>query len=202
MSEAIKIRKMEPADVDAVARLHCESLPADFLPSLGQRFLARTYYPQMLANPFAEVIVSEVEGRLVGFVNVAADPDRYLGRVIRQRPLAVLFCAVRLLFRDPRRLMEAVLISVARKPQLSSTGEIAFIAVDRESRGLGLGKQLVDAAERYFSSNQLTHGYTKTLASNDHVIAMYRQRGARVSHEVSIGNKSYVGLQWACVGRC
>src|SRR5581483_9605404 len=69
----IQLRAIEESDVPAIVRLHVEALPADFITSLGERFLAEAFYGSILSRPEGVGVVAVQEGALMGFV-VGAQP--------------------------------------------------------------------------------------------------------------------------------
>lgn len=190
---------MSERHVEAVASVHAAELSEDFLPSLGRSFLVRSYYPAMLRDPYACVLVAleNPSHRVVGFVNVATEPSRYLGWFLWRRAASVSAAMLRLCLAHPKRVLEAFAIVRTRVALPMDAGEIAFIAVDRDHQKRGVGEKLVEAANQYLLQRGSTACFTKTLASNEHVVDFYRKRwGARVFASSTIRGKGYQFVVW------
>jgi ribosomal protein S18 acetylase RimI-like enzyme len=199
MGGAITVAPMAAHHVEQVAAIHARELSEDFLPSLGRAFLARSYYPAMLRNPYACVLVAIDGGtqRVAGFVNVAVDPGRYLSWFMRRNMVTLSLALLRLLLIDPKRVLEAIAISRTRVTMPANAGEVAFIAVDRDHQKQGVGAMMVEATNRHLLQRRVTRCLTKTLAHNEHVIDFYVKRwGARVFATTRIVGKTYRYLVW------
>jgi ribosomal protein S18 acetylase RimI-like enzyme len=169
------------------------------LPSLGRAFLARSYYPAMLQDPYASVLVAieQPSQRVVGFVNVATESGRSLRWLVKRKLAALLTAMLRLLLVEPARVIEAFAIVHARVVMPDDAGEIAFIAVDRAHQKRGIADRLVEAANQYLLKRGITACCTKTLARNEHVIEFYRKHWrARVFASSTIRGKHYRYLVW------
>lgn len=140
----VRLRPARAADADAMARLHRESMPTAFLPTLGQGFLRRLYR-SLSADADAFVFVAERRGRVVGFASAVMSVNAFYRRFIRKDGLAAGFAAVPRLVRPSvaRRVVET-----ARYPSMANglpDAELLSIAVDASSRERGVGSDLVGA---------------------------------------------------------
>lgn len=188
---------MERSHLLRVAQIHHAELSDDFLPSLGKAFLAKGFYKSCLDNPFAETLVAKrKDGQIAGFALAAKDPSQYLGRIIKSSIPQLIIAGVSLAARNPKRLFEAVAIMSSKAPKFEMAGEIAVIAVDSTMQRAGVGSKLVDSVNALFASAGLRHAYTKTLATNDHVIRMYKKWGGEVVERIKILDKQYVYILW------
>lgn len=193
----VLIREMAPEEASKVAAIHMATLPDDFLPSLGYSFLANTFYPSIIDNPYADVLVSVRDGDVVGFVLVAHQPNNYLDWFVKNSFFSLAFALAKLTVKKPRRLIEALAIRYKKIPIFPGSGEIAEIAVDPEVQQSGIGVKLVLAVNSYLSQKAIFSCFTKTLKNNTHVISMYKNRwSARVRAEIGILDKTYVYLVW------
>ena len=183
-------------DLPAVARIHYESLPDDFLPSLGLDFLEAAYYPAAIQSQHAVTYVVRIDDVPAGFVTIAHDSDRYTKDVLKGRYLMIGGYALRAALRDPSYLVRSA--QVFRAALLSKPdpikGEIVFIAVDKNHRRHGFGVQLISCAIEYMQQKGIGQCRTKTLASNANVIGMYEKLGWHVRDHFWLMQREYVTL--------
>jgi ribosomal protein S18 acetylase RimI-like enzyme len=191
------IHPARPEWVPELARIHAESLPDDFLPSLGRGFLERVYYPAALASAHAATLVAvDDAGRPLGFVTAAHDSAAFSRDVVAGRAATLAAYALRAALRDPLHLRRSAAVAwtalFGRPDPLP--GEIVFIAVDARTRGGGVGKRLVAAAAEHVRARGLRAFRTKTLAANAGVIGMYASLGWRVRDRFRLIGREYVTL--------
>jgi ribosomal protein S18 acetylase RimI-like enzyme len=183
-------------DLPVVARIHYESLPEDFLPSLGLDFLEAAYYPAAIQSQNAVTYVIRIDDVPAGFVTVAHDSDRFTKDVLKGHYLMIGGYALRAVLRDPSysvRSAQVFRAALLSKPD-PIKGEIVFIAVDKNQRGQGLGVGLVTCAIEYLQHKGVDQCRTKTLASNANVIRMYEKLGWRVRDHFRLMQREYVTL--------
>ncbi|NER94655.1 MAG: GNAT family N-acetyltransferase [Symploca sp. SIO1B1] len=169
------------------------ALPEDFLPSLGLNFLANVYYPAYVNNPYGEVLVAILDSKVVGFIQLATNPEKYLDWIIKEKFLSLSWYLFRLGLRKPRRILEAIAIAQSKTPKLAESAEIAILAVKPSMQRLGIGSALINFANNYSLKKGLNSIYIKTLSSNFHVINMYQNNcNAEILFKINILNKSYV----------
>jgi len=77
---AIKIMKKE--NIKEVARIHYESLPQDFLPSLGTDFLEKVFYPNTLDSSFGITFIKTIDGEIAGFLTIAYKSNLFLRNIM------------------------------------------------------------------------------------------------------------------------
>lgn len=193
----VTFSKLQAGQTTAAAALHAASLPYDFLPALGPSFLSNVYFTAAIENPFGCVITANHNGKLVGLIEVTKNTQQYLSWTMRRHWLAVAGYSLLLLL-HPRRLVEAVAITLSGRPSELPPpfGEVTLFAVDREWRGKGLGGPLIREANAYFRNQNLETAVTKTLAGNLAAIRAYAFTGAKITVRQQIRQKEYVFLQW------
>lgn len=193
----LTIQLMQQEQVHQVAKIHLKALSDDFLPSLGYSFLSNHYYPFCLNNPYTSVLVALENNQVVGFINVANNPDIYLSQIIKSNLLPLSIALLKLTFFNFQRIREAFELIRSRRTKMEDSGEVAFIAVDPMKQGMGVGLKLVEAGNKYFSQVGLKKVYTKTLSSNKPVINLYKKYyQACIIDRIIIGSKSYVYIAW------
>jgi len=191
----VTICEMNSHKCRGVAALHCDALRDDFLPSLGIDYLEKGYYKASIENPCGKVFVAEINGEIVGFINVSINSRKYLRSVWGKKTRLLLTAILRLFATRPIRFFEGIAISLAKVP-VHRGGEIVFIAVDPAHQKQGIGKMLVEAAHRYFLAAGVHFVFTKTLESNKQVIRMYQRFGAETAGKLKILKKEYLYLSW------
>jgi ribosomal protein S18 acetylase RimI-like enzyme len=195
MSNA-QITLASSAQAAALARIHFESLPDDYLPSLGQDFLEKEYYPAALQSTVAATYVALVGQHVAGFVTVAFDSPAFTREFMQGRMGKMAYYAIRATLRNPAHLLQSaqVFLSAAGSKPDPIPAEIVFIAVDAAYRNRGIGKQLVVQSLEYLHTQGVPQCRTKTLAQNMGVIAMYERLGWRVRNRFRFIGREYVIL--------
>ncbi len=192
----IEISLTSPEQAERIAMLHADSLPEDFLPSLGRDFLARQYYPAALASPNAVTLLASEGALPVGFATVASDSDAFSRDVLRGRLWPIAGYALRRALRQPGHLLLSVqvLLSALHPRPCPWPGEIVFIAVAEEFRGRGIGRRLIQAAVDQLAQSAVARCRTKTLARNHGVIRLYTGLGWEVADRYWLIGREYVVL--------
>lgn len=192
----VTVRQATLDEIPAVAGIHYQALPDDFLPSLGLDFLERVHYPTAFTSEHGINLVAVAGGRPVGFVTVAHDAGSFSRDVMRRGIVKIAWYAVRAALRDPRhlRLSAEVFASVLTGKPDPVKGEIFLIAVDREWRDLGVGQALVQATLDHLERHHVDRCRTKTLAANKGVIAMYAKFGWSERERFTLIGREYVTM--------
>jgi glycosyltransferase involved in cell wall biosynthesis/ribosomal protein S18 acetylase RimI-like enzyme len=145
--DLLVIRPATAVDAAAMARLHADGMPDAFLPTLGQRFLARLYRA-LVTDPEAVALVAEGVDGVVGFAAGVTSVGGFYRRFARGHgPAAALAAAPRLVRPSvARRLLETVRYPAA---EVAGNGhlpdaELLSIAVAPAFRAGGTGRALAD----------------------------------------------------------
>jgi len=195
--ENIEIVLMENNHIVALASTHAISLPEDLLPSFGKEFMANVYYKSMLTCPYAKVFVALSNNSPVGFVTVSTCPEKLFFWLARNQVSKLMFACLKLLIKEPPRILELVKSLAASQSTHDNSGEIAFIAVDANYRRLGIGSKLINYSNNYLAQNNLQYAFTKTLSSNAHIVGFYKRNwSADIIDRIKIGYKEYVIISW------
>lgn len=175
----MKIRKIEPSDLDTVVGIHERAFGGFFLTRMGPRFL-RAYYQAVLdfeAN--ISLLAHDPESeRILGFAVGFCDPQGFYSFFAkrRKRMLPAILLAM---LRDPG-LLPIVLQNMRRVETLAqqpvNAVELSSIAV--ATTGRGVGGALLEA----FADNARARGahrliLTTDAEGNDPVRAFYAARG-------------------------
>jgi ribosomal protein S18 acetylase RimI-like enzyme len=149
----ICVRKATPEDVPSLTSLHCRAFADDghAAMALGGDFI-RSIYTWQVSGPGEFVLVAEKNNRIAGFVALSR------GRYMRNMILSCWPSALRIFLSKPRiRVVKALKRILVRRPVARNASELhaafpepyelSFIAVDNQSRGLGVAASLLLAAE-------------------------------------------------------
>ena len=174
--------------LDDVVRLHCASLTG-LLSTLGSR-ATRAFYASALKTPLMVGFVCTDGETLRGHVFGSTRPDRLRADVLRANRLQVLAGLCLGFARRPSALR---LILQRGRPDEGAYDprqpELTYLAVTSESRGAGIGRQLVAA----FGEAMLHAGvpaYELSVDDENHpAIAFYERLGFRL-----VGRYSEFGI--------
>ena len=192
----VHIRTARAGDVTAMARLHGESMPTAFLPTLGEGFL-RQLYRAMVADVDAVALVAEDRSRVVGFAAGVTSVGAFYRRFALRRGIAAaLVAAPHLVRRSARRR----LIETWRYPSsadLLPAAELLSIAVDRSHRSAGVGSHLADAATRGLAEKGIREFKVVVGAGNVEANRLYERLGFRPAGTTAVhrGVSSNVWVQ-------
>lgn len=157
----VTVRSMGQSDAAWSGSLHRRALAVGLFPSLGPRFLCR-YHRTFIESSLAIALVAEVDGVPAGFALGILEPAAHRRETLRKHAMRLGvtgLCAIlvrpALLCRFARTRLRPYARAVWRNLRPTDQAErgdlpgsaavLCHIAVEDSQRGLGLGKQLVDA---------------------------------------------------------
>ncbi len=168
-----------PADANAIARLHMETLPgdvSDFTP-LGAG-IVRRFYAQAIARGAATVCVAEESGQVLGFVMITPDIAELFPRALLSGLgdiLAFVFGA------NPMGLAKAVINKfTSGTATVSSVPELVYLGVSAAARGKGVGALLMRAAHDAFRAQGIAMYELNVHADNPHAVKLYLSHGLTI----------------------
>jgi glycosyltransferase involved in cell wall biosynthesis/ribosomal protein S18 acetylase RimI-like enzyme/O-antigen ligase len=180
-----RVRPARRDDAPSIARLHRETLPEAFLPTLGQRFLRRLYRA-MAGDPEAVLLVAENGEGVVGFAAGTASVGGFYRRFRRRHAIpAALVLAPRLLRRNVRRRLR----ETAQYPNASLTtteAELLSIGVAREQESAGLGTELAEEVLAGLAARGAEEVRVVVAASNRRANRFYERLGFRPVSEIAV----------------
>ena len=191
----ILIRHARPADVSTMARLHRETHPDAFLPTLGDGFLRQLYLAHV-RDPDAVALVAERDSRVIGYTTGLLSTPRFRRRFVKRFGLqASLAAAPRLL--NPGRLRRGIeLIRYPEKVSGLPQAEWTVIALDPRvsARGLGtlLGRSVIDELARRGAPAIKTFVALDNEPSNRMVLRIGFQPRGEVSIHDGVASNLYV----------
>jgi glycosyltransferase involved in cell wall biosynthesis/ribosomal protein S18 acetylase RimI-like enzyme len=148
-SPVLRVRRMRKGDAEGIARLHRESMPEAFLPSLGEGFL-RQLYRALSVDGNAAAHVAEAGGRVVGFAAGVGSVPRFYRRFLLRRGFLAAVMAIPSLVRPTvlRRIRETAAYPSGPSSLAGTDAELLAIAVLEQYRGGGVGAELASRVLR------------------------------------------------------
>ncbi|HEX6207410.1 MAG TPA: GNAT family N-acetyltransferase [Actinomycetota bacterium] len=190
------LRPATSGDAGAMARLHRESMPTAFLPTLGDGFL-RQLYEALISDPQGVALVVEREGRVLGFATGVPSVPRFFRRfALRRGVRAFLSAAPRLASGQVRRRMR----ETAAYPEASVSlppAELLSIAVAPGARAKGVGRALAGGVLTALGRRGATEVKVVVGADDEDANRFYERVGFRLAArlEVHAGTASNVWVR-------
>jgi len=181
-----------------IVKIHCTSLPNDFLPQLGRDFLEETFYPAVITYDQAALLIdTDRNGNVTGFIIVTQDSGKFLLQVIKSHFWSFVATGIRSSLRSFRQFQKnaQILFSSIAARETHPSGEIYIIAVDEHMRGKGIGARLVSAAENYLRQVGTSAIKIKTLSSNNDWIGFFKKSGWSMIDQFKLIGNDYTVLQ-------
>jgi ribosomal protein S18 acetylase RimI-like enzyme len=181
----LQVRPARLDDASILARLHRESMPDAFLPSLGSGFMT-CLYKALVTDKDAVTLVAENGAGVVGFAAGGVSVRGFYRRFYRRHGLAATVRAVPSLVR-PSVLRRA--LETARYPGDGGelpVSELLSIAVDSSYRSSGVGSRLAGA----FLDKMATKGVDELKvvvgADNQGANAFYERVGFSFDRTIAV----------------
>jgi glycosyltransferase involved in cell wall biosynthesis/ribosomal protein S18 acetylase RimI-like enzyme len=184
-SGQVRIRRAVRRDAPQLARLHRESLPGAFLPSLGDRFLRRLYRA-LAEDPTAVAVVAENGTGVLGFATAVPSVKGFYRRFYLRHGIPAAVAAA------PRLLRPAVLGRVRETASYPQYGrglpeaELLSIAVDGRSRARGVGRRLARAILEGLAERGVDEVRVVVGADNEPANRFYEKLGFTSARQLSV----------------
>jgi len=196
LSTSIEIREATSADIPALAALHIDCLPGDFLARLGRTFLTRVLFPTLLESPRSQVYIADHGGRIAGMIVTRIGLSGVIGETLSHHPFWFLVACAKGLIRRPVLLRDCLsvltqLCSKAIRLDDRTVADVFLLAVDRRVRQQGVGTMLVrHSADRLRTSGLDT--YRVFLhADNEPADRFYAANGFTVGEEHNFAGRAW-----------
>lgn len=185
------IREMVLEDLGEVAEIHVEELPDDFCALLGEVFLSKTFYPELLRGCDVALCAAD-EQKVVGFILFSSDPNflhsltlnhfHVIGSSILPHLTKIKFL---------RYLFEVGILLLSRDDRLCGC-ELSYIALSKSHQGNGLGIRLVRKGLSELKRKGIYYCWVKTLSSTAENIRFYEKIGFKLI-------KAYLGRTYMAI---
>lgn len=172
-----------------IFNVHVKSLPSDVLPKFGSGYHMR-YILQLLERQ-GNVFVAVLRGGTIGFLTSGAVSS---AKRIIPRPTEILFF-VKSSIRQPVLLPRLVRQILKRALSVPDSSEIEFFAVESEFRGRGVGRALIQQAQKTAFQSGFKVMVTKT--NNLDLVRYYQlNHNAEVRDILKSNGTTYYFVQW------
>jgi ribosomal protein S18 acetylase RimI-like enzyme len=194
--ENIQITFATLDDVSALVDLHyrCFTKKDHIALRFGKPFIIATY-KWFVTSPDTYVVIARLDARLVGFQSVADRPyDAPMLRASWPQALLGLLLHPWLAF-DPDLLRRLWRLLFRRDQDVLDTqvGTLAFIGVDPQVQGRGVGKALVRRALQACHERGMKAVITGVMRQNARSLAMLK--GAGFAEVLELGTKRFIHLR-------
>ncbi len=174
---AIEVHAADRSDAGRMADLHASRITEGFLPTLGVFFLTRLYRRVVMSGDAFAVVARDATGATVGFSATALDVSALYRRfMVRDGVVAGTVAAPRIA-RSWRRVLETLRYPSHAGAEQLPPAEVLAVAVDPVVAGRGVGRALVEAAQRELERRGVHAAKVVAGADNPAALALYRACG-------------------------
>jgi len=174
--DEVVVRPGTVADAGVSARLHAAQINEGFLARLGPRFLTHLYRRVALSSS-SFLLVAVRRGQVVGFLAGSIDlKELYKQFLVRDGVVAGVTSAPRLVMAW-RRALETLRHSSRPRGTESSVSELLSVAVDPDSRGLCVGRLLVDEFLEETTKRHVEVAQVVVGRDNERAVSLYSGAG-------------------------
>jgi len=177
-----KIREATGEDIHALVSIHSDALPDDFLARLGRRFLAKVFFPTLLASPRCRVFVADEKGNVLGLIVTRVGMGGILTQMFTHRPSWFVLTCLCAVVRRPALLIHAVSVICQLRSRRSrdddnAMAELFLMAVDRRARRCGVGQALIEHSADRLRASGIDVYRVLLHADNELAQAIYESTG-------------------------
>jgi GNAT superfamily N-acetyltransferase len=170
-------RSMTPGDLERVVAIHLAEFEGFFLSFLGPRFLKHFYQDTIESEGSVAIVAEDKAGKVMGFVAGHMNPARFY-RCLLLRKWWVFGLALFPSFLKRPSTFYRAFHAVANRltlPDNPRQALLASIAVSRQSRGAGWGRQLVESFLQWCRSQSASSACLTTDRDNNEGVNRFYQ---------------------------
>ena len=192
----LKIEKLKPSLIKEVVEIHIQSLPNDFLPSLGADFLMDGFYPAVINSEYGRAYAALQNDRACGFIIVTKDSSRFFKSIIKNQLWRFIKVGLKTSFSSATQFQNNlnIILSALKENVKDDYGEIYEIAVKKTLQGRGVGRELVEKSIEYLKNEGIQGIKIKTQKDNVNWINSLKKNGWRIINEFKLIGRDYVIL--------
>jgi ribosomal protein S18 acetylase RimI-like enzyme len=184
MLEIVPLNQDHVADV---AKLHVKKLYKGFLSSLGEK-VGQYIYQAIAESDNAFGFVAVDKNKIIGFICCAENRGEFYKYALKKHFLGLSWAMLPKMLRLSNiKIAVGKLFHSSRKENDLPSAEILAIAIDEKSRGMGVGRKLIEHSREEFrrrgigqikvitAETQQAQGFYETLGFE--LVKQYKQRG-------------------------
>lgn len=179
-------RNIKRSESEILSHIHLTAFKNFFLTTLGKSFL-KTYYSSALKSTESIAIGAVNQNdQIIGFCVGCTQTKGYHKRLIKENLLEFLLQGIVILFSKPGALWRLAINMEKNKINYDDGdyAELLSIAVSPETKGTGIGKEMITQFEAEAKSRGcIKVALTTDYYNNDDVIAFYKKSGYEVFYE-------------------
>lgn len=183
------IRLMQEKDCLGVAKIHKEALEGDYLPTLGLNIL-KIIYEGLLKDRKSFGYVSEENEEIMGFVTGSENTDNLFKEIIKKKFVQLFYYTLLSVIKKPslaRGIIQT--FKYNKKVKTGTSAEMISLAIKKEYRNRGLGKELIDKAISNFKKRGISKIKLSVNRSNLNANGFYQKTGWEYVRTFDIYNK-------------
>lgn len=184
------IKSIAKKDSSHISRIHVNALSSDFLPSLGFDFL-KTFYNGVIGKAGVFGFVSKDKEEINGFVVGTENMDRFFKLALTSKFIALCFYLGIQLLKKPSIVKNILETFTYSSKESGPLAELVVIAVDKSTRGKGVGKKLVLALEQEFRKRKIKEYKLTVTKRNKNANTFYEHLGFKVLTRFNLYSKSW-----------
>lgn len=182
------IKKPETSEINRIAETHYNNLKEGLLYVLGKKIL-RIFYTELLDDKDSILLAYYSDKKTVGIAASTKDTEKLFNKIKKKYFLTVTLNILK------KSVVSPGFISKLFESKYSSSikAELLFLFVDKNHRGEGIGKKLVDATSKQFRKIGVKKYRITIMPSNKDGIKFYEKLGFKKAGEFKFfGKKRYI----------
>jgi len=180
------IKKADKSDIQSIIDLHLSSFDKNHFSAVFSKKMLEQYFENLLElNDFNLVLYNDEQKELLGYVIAGYNSQEAVNNFIKKNYFAVILT----LIKNPRFLSEKISEVSEKifgtKYKKKAKCRLYLIAVNKNYKGKGIGKQLINYLENEFKENGLNFYGLSVRKDNKDAIGFYNQNNYKVEFENS-----------------
>jgi len=173
------IRKAKGNDINNIIRLHLKTFGKNHFSTVFTKKMLKRYFELLLSmNEFNFVYYSDDGHLLLGYIIAGFKSQNAVSQFTRER----FWLLILTLIKNPKFISEKVIELLNRKERKVKC-RLYLIGVDNNSKGKGIGKELVNQLETELKKNGINEYGLSVRKDNTEAIGFYNKSGYSVEYE-------------------